>query len=45
MEDLGPEVWNAEGVKILGTPIGSDCHEDVTEERLTEERRLWDALA
>ena len=41
MEDLGPE-----GVKILGTPIGSDRFiEAVTEERLTEERRLWDALA
>ena len=24
MEDFGPEVWNEEGVKILGTPIGSD---------------------
>ena len=46
VEDLGPEVWNEEGVKILGTPIGSDrFNEAVTEERLTEERRLWDALA
>ena len=46
MEDLGPEVWNEEGVKILGTPIGSDRFiEAVTEERLTEGRRLWDALA
>ena len=46
MEDLGPEVWNVEGVKILGTPIGSDRFiEAVTEERVTEERRLWDALA
>ena len=46
MEVLGPEVWNEEGVKILGTPIGSDRFiEAVTEERLTEERRLWDALA
>ena len=24
MEDLGPEVWSQEGVKILGTPLGSD---------------------
>ena len=23
MGDLGPEVWNAEGIKILGTPVGS----------------------
>ena len=46
MEDLGTEVWNDEGVKILGTPIGSDRFiEAVTEKRLTEERRLWDALA
>ena len=46
MEDLGPEVWNEEGVKILGTPTGSHRFiEAVTEERLTEERRLRDALA
>ena len=24
MEDLGPDVWSQEGVKILGTPLGSD---------------------
>ena len=22
MEDLGPDVWNPEGIKILGTPVG-----------------------
>ena len=24
LEDLGPDVWNPEGIKILGTPVGSD---------------------
>ena len=42
---LGEEVWNAEGVKVLGTPIGTAAfvarHLD---ERLEEEQRLWDAI-
>ena len=41
---LGPDVWNEEGVK-LGTPVGSGRFvEAVTEERLSEEGRLWEAL-
>ena len=32
-------------MKILGTPVGSDRFvEAVTEERLSEERRLWEVL-
>ena len=43
--DLGPEVWNAEGIKILGTPVGSDALVQVaSEDRLEEERRLWEAI-
>ena len=41
---LGDEVW-LDGIKVLGTPLGS--LEFVThqmEERLAEERRLWEAI-
>ena len=43
--DLGAEVWNPEGIKILGTPVGSRqfVHEKVME-RVDEERRLWEAI-
>ena len=45
LEELGPEVWSKEGVMILGTPVGSDRFVEVaTEERISEEARLWDAL-
>ena len=45
MADLGPDVWNPLGVRILGTPVGHE--EFVTsflEELLAEERKLWDAI-
>ena len=43
--ELGPEVWNPEGVKILGTPVGSQRFvQEVVEKRLAEEQRLWDAV-
>ena len=43
--DLGADVWNPEGIKILGTPVGSRqfVHEKVME-RVEEERRLWEAI-
>ena len=45
MGDLGPEVWNTEGIKILGTPVGSDAFvQAASEDRLEEERRLWEAI-
>ena len=28
MAELGPEVWNPEGVKVLGTPVGSRAFVD-----------------
>ena len=44
MGDLGPEVWNAEGINIFGTPVGSDAFvQAASEDRLEEERRLWEA--
>ena len=44
--ELGPEVWNPEGVKILGTLVGSQRFvQEVIEKRLAEEQRLWDAQA
>ena len=43
--ELGPEVWNPEGVKILGTPLGSQRFiQEVADKRLAEEQRLWDAI-
>ena len=45
MEDLGPDVWNPQGVKILGSPVG--CEEFVSsfiERRLADEQKLWDAI-
>ena len=45
MEDLGPDVWNLQGVKILGSPVG--CEEFVSsfiERRLADEQKLWDAI-
>ena len=46
IDDLGPDVWCKDGVKILGTPVGSDSYVEVaTDERINEEARLWAALA
>ena len=43
--ELGPEVWSPEGVKILGTPVGSgEFVARVVAERLAKEQKLWDAL-
>ena len=45
IDDLGPDVWCKDGVRILGTPVGSDSYvETATEERINEEARLWAAL-
>ena len=43
---LGPDVWNSEGIKILGTPAGSDQFvADASQARLAEERRLCKAIS
>ena len=45
MAELGPDVWNPLGIKILGTPVGHDEFVvNFLEERLAEERKLWDAI-
>ena len=38
--DLGAEVWNPEGVKILGVPVGSRQFVHKVMERVDEERKL-----
>ena len=45
MAELGPDVWSPQGVKILGTPVGSaEFIEEATQRRLEEERILWGAI-
>ena len=45
LEDLVPDVWNPRGIKILGTPVGSqEFIQEVCEERLQQERELWEAI-
>ena len=39
------DVWDPEGIKILGTPIGSeDFVQRALDRRLEDEAKLWDAL-
>ena len=45
MEVLGTEVWSPGGIKVLGTPLGSaEFEQEATNQRLQEERRLWEAI-
>ena len=45
MEELGPDVWNDEGIKVLGTPVGPDMSVlSHTAERLEEEGRLREEI-
>ena len=44
--DFGPEVWSPSGAKILGTLVGSPKFvSNLIEERLDEERKLWQAIS
>ena len=44
--DLYPEVWSPSGAKILGTLVGSpEFVSNLIEERLDEERKLWQAIS
>ena len=36
--------WSPRGVKIVGTPLGSDAFEEMCEEWLQSEQELWDAI-
>ena len=42
MDDLGNEVWNPEGIKILGTP---QLVQNAIHTRLEDEAKLWDAIS
>ena len=43
--DLGSEVWQPEGITVLGTPIGSEPHvSEKMDQRITKERALWEAI-
>ena len=45
LDELGEDVWDPEGIKILGTPIGSeDFVQRAIDRRLEDEAKLWDAL-
>ena len=45
MEELGPDVWNAAGIKILGTPVGTaEFEHEVCAARLAEEDKLRKAI-
>ena len=45
IEEISPEAWQPAGIKVLGTPIGSDPFvADKMSERIAKERELWDAL-
>ena len=45
MSDLGDEVWNSDGIKVLGTPVGPQHFvQQMVDKRFNEERKLWDAL-
>ena len=41
MVELGPSVWSPAGVKIFGSPVGTDL--DAARERLEEETKFWQA--
>ena len=45
ISDLGPDVWCADGIMVLGTPLGNDAFAATqVQERLDDERLLWDAI-
>ena len=44
--ELGEEAWQPEGLKVLGTPIGSPQFTAAKlRERVEEEQRFWDAIS
>ena len=44
--ELGPDVWSPSGAKILGISVGSpEFVRSLIEERLDEERKLWQAIS
>ena len=44
-DDLGDDVWSPCGVKVLGTPVGTDEFvQQHLDEKVTDEKKLWEAL-
>ena len=45
VQELGQDVWSPYGVKVLGTPVGSELFvQNHLDDKLAEEQRLWEAL-
>ena len=45
VHQMGPETWQPEGIKVLGTPIGSTQYTHARmQERIADEQRLWNAI-
>ena len=45
VDQLGPEAWQPEGIKVLGTPIRSAAFtRERMMTRIADEQRLWDAI-
>eukprot|EP00973_Karenia_brevis_P050587 7023383-Karenia_brevis.AAC.1 len=45
LQDLGPEVWSPDGIKVLGTPVGDATFtQKLLDERLAEQQKLWTAI-
>ena len=45
MAELGPALWSHEGIKILGTPVGSaEFVQRLSEERIAKEEQLWQTI-
>ena len=45
MDDLGPDVWTLEGIKILGTPMGNDAYvRAASTVRVEDESKLWERI-
>ena len=44
MEALGREVWSPGGIKVLGTLGSAEFEQEASNQRLQEERMLWEAI-
>eukprot|EP00973_Karenia_brevis_P026602 3670316-Karenia_brevis.AAC.1 len=45
ISDLGPDVWSPEGIRVLGTPVGTQSFTNrLLEERQAQEQELWNAM-
>ena len=45
VEELWPAAWSCDGIKVLGTPLGTaQFVSTLMEERFVEERKSWEAI-